>query len=55
MAKLAAALDDALNDPAVREQLASSGADPSRMSPADFRALIASELEIYGAIVAEMN
>ena len=55
IATLSAALNDALTDPAVREQLASNGADPAAMSPSEFRDLIGSELDVYGAIVEAMN
>ncbi len=53
--RLAETLGDALQDPAVQEQLRSNGADPTVMSSGAFRELIASELDVYGGIVDSMN
>lgn len=53
--RIAAALEDALQDPAVREQLSANGADPAAMSPTAFRNLIESELDVYRGIVAAIN
>lgn len=55
VAKLSEALDDSLQDEAVRAQLASNGAEPSPMTPEEFRQLIADEMVVYGEIVASMN
>jgi tripartite-type tricarboxylate transporter receptor subunit TctC len=53
--RLSAALNDAVADPKVAQQLAASGADASRMSPAEFRDLIAREMDVYGKIVAKIK
>lgn len=55
IATLNAALNKALDNPEVGKQLSANGADASKMSPADFRKLIASELDVYGKIVARMK
>lgn len=53
--RLNEALNASLDDPEVVKQLAANGAEASKMSPAEFRDLIASELEVYGKIVAGMK
>lgn len=53
--RLNAALGQALSDPAVAKRLLDAGAEPSKMAPAEFGKLIASELEVYGKIVAGMK
>lgn len=53
--RLNAALGQALADPAVAKRLLDAGAEPSKMTPAEFSKLIASELEVYGKIVAGMK
>jgi len=53
--RLNAALGQALADPAVAKRLADAGAEPSKMTPAEFGTLIANELDVYGKIVAGMK
>ena len=53
IAKLHAAAVAAINDPAVREKLVQAGAIPAPTSPAEFGALLRSELERWGRIVRE--
>jgi tripartite-type tricarboxylate transporter receptor subunit TctC len=53
--RLSKALAEVVADPKVAQQLASNGADASQLSPADFKKLISSELEVYGKIVANMK
>jgi tripartite-type tricarboxylate transporter receptor subunit TctC len=53
--RLNAALGQALADPAVAKRLQDTGAEPSKMTPAEFSKLIASEMEVYGKIVAGMK
>jgi tripartite-type tricarboxylate transporter receptor subunit TctC len=53
--RLSAALDQALSDPAVAKRLLAAGAEPSKMTPAEFGKLIASEMDVYGKIVAGMK
>ena len=53
--RLNAALGQALSDPAVAKRLLDAGAEPSKMTPAEFSKLIASEMEVYGKIVAGMK
>ena len=53
--RLNAALGQALADPAVAKRLLDAGAEPSKMTPAEFSKLISSELEVYGKIVAGMK
>ncbi|MDP2411802.1 MAG: tripartite tricarboxylate transporter substrate binding protein [Pseudolabrys sp.] len=53
--KLADALGESIADPAVGELLEKNGADPTKMSPQEFSALIASEIDVYGAIVKGMK
>jgi tripartite-type tricarboxylate transporter receptor subunit TctC len=55
VSRLNAALEQALSDPVVAKRLRTAGAEPSRMSPADFAKLIASEMEVYGKIVAGLK
>jgi tripartite-type tricarboxylate transporter receptor subunit TctC len=55
IARLSAALDQALADPAVAKRLAAAGAEPSKMTPAEFGKLISSEMGVYGKIVAGMK
>lgn len=55
VARLSDALNDALDDPEVVQQLAASGAEATKMSPAEFRQLIADEMDVYGRIVASMR
>ena len=37
------------------KRLAAAGAEPSKMSPAEFGKLISSEMDVYGKIVAGMK
>lgn len=53
--KLASALNEAVNDPGVAEQLSNNGAEPTTMTPEEFRTLISEELVTYGAIVAALG
>jgi tripartite-type tricarboxylate transporter receptor subunit TctC len=53
--RLNAALGQALSDPAVAKRLLDAGAEPSKMTPAEFSKLIANEMEVYGKIVAGMK
>jgi tripartite-type tricarboxylate transporter receptor subunit TctC len=53
--RLNAALGQAIADPAVAKRLLDAGAEPSRMTPAEFSKLIANEMEVYGKIVAGMK
>jgi tripartite-type tricarboxylate transporter receptor subunit TctC len=53
--RLSAALDQALADPAVAKRLLAAGAEPSKMTPAEFGKLIANEMDVYGKIVAGMK
>lgn len=53
--RLNAALGQALADPAVAKRLLDAGAEPAKMTPAEFSKLISSELEVYGKIVAGMK
>lgn len=53
--RLNEALNASLDDPEVVKQLAANGAEASKMSPDEFRKLIADELEVYGKIVAGMK
>lgn len=53
--RLNAALGQALSDPAVAKRLLDAGAEPSKMSPGEFSRLIASEMDVYGKIVAGMK
>jgi tripartite-type tricarboxylate transporter receptor subunit TctC len=55
VSRLNAALGQALADPAVAKRLLDAGAEPSKMTPAEFSKLVASELEVYGKIVAGMK
>jgi tripartite-type tricarboxylate transporter receptor subunit TctC len=55
VSRLSAALDQALSDPAVGKRLLAAGAEPSKMTPAEFTKLIASEMDVYGRIVAGMK
>jgi tripartite-type tricarboxylate transporter receptor subunit TctC len=50
--RLSAALEETVKDPQIAEQLSKNGAEPTVMKPAEFRKLIAEELETYGSIVA---
>jgi tripartite-type tricarboxylate transporter receptor subunit TctC len=52
---LAEALQDAVADEAIAEQLRSNGAEPNPMEPEAFRELIASEMDVYRAVVDAMN
>jgi tripartite-type tricarboxylate transporter receptor subunit TctC len=52
---LAEALQDAVSDPAVAEQLSQNGAEPNPMGPGELRDLIEVELELYREIVDSMN
>ncbi len=45
VSRLNAALDQALSDPAVAKRLSAAGAEPSKMTPAEFSKLIANEME----------
>jgi tripartite-type tricarboxylate transporter receptor subunit TctC len=53
--RLNAALGQALSDPAVAKRLLDAGAEPSKMTPAEFSKLISNEMEVYGKIVAGMK
>ena len=53
ISKLNAAVRDAVAQPAVWQRTAGAGADPAASSPAEFRALIASEREKWGGVVRE--
>jgi tripartite-type tricarboxylate transporter receptor subunit TctC len=53
--RLNAALEQALSDPAVGKRLLAAGAEPSKMTPAEFGKLIANEMGVYGKIVAGMK
>lgn len=53
--RLAEVLGEAVENEEVAKQLAANGADATKMSPADFKALIESEMEVYGKIVADMQ
>jgi tripartite-type tricarboxylate transporter receptor subunit TctC len=53
--RLNAALGQALADPAVAKRLLDAGAEPAKMTPAEFSKLISAELEVYGKIVAGMK
>ncbi|NJD89798.1 MAG: tripartite tricarboxylate transporter substrate binding protein [Betaproteobacteria bacterium] len=53
--RLNAALGQVLADPAVAKRLLDAGAEPSKMTPAEFAKLISSELDVYGKIVAGMK
>lgn len=55
VSRLNEALGQALADPAVAKRLLDAGAEPSKMTPAEFSKLIASEMETYGKIVAGMK
>jgi tripartite-type tricarboxylate transporter receptor subunit TctC len=52
---LAEALQEAVADEAIAEQLRSNGAEPNPMGPEAFRELIASEMDVYRAVVDAMN
>jgi tripartite-type tricarboxylate transporter receptor subunit TctC len=39
----------------VGKRLLAAGAEPSKMTPAEFTKLIASEMDVYGRIVAGMK
>lgn len=53
--RLNEALNASLDDPEVVKQLAANGAEATKMSPDEFRQLIAAELDTYGKIVAGMK
>jgi tripartite-type tricarboxylate transporter receptor subunit TctC len=53
--KLAAAVAEALRMPDVRERLAQDGAEPIGTSPAEFAALVKSELTKWAAIARAAN
>lgn len=53
--KLAEALQDAVSDPEVAQQLGQNGAEATVMGAEEYRDLIASELKTYGAIVDAMD
>lgn len=53
--RLSQALDAAISNPDIAKRLSAAGAEASKMSPADFTKLIASEMDIYGKIVAGMK
>ena len=54
--RLGAALTEAIDkDQEFVKQLATNGATATKMSPADFKKLIATELDVYGKIVAKMK
>ena len=55
VSRLNSALGQVLSDPAVAKRLLDAGAEPSKMTPAEFSKLIASELDVYGKIVAGMK
>jgi tripartite-type tricarboxylate transporter receptor subunit TctC len=53
--RLNAALGQVLADPAVAKRLLDAGAEPSKMTPAEFAKLVTSELDVYGKIVKGMK
>ncbi len=55
LAKLNAAFNEALNDPAVRKRLAEIDLDPAGGSGAEYGALIRSESERWGRLIREKN
>jgi tripartite-type tricarboxylate transporter receptor subunit TctC len=55
VSRLNAALGEALSDPAVAKRLSAAGAEPSKMTPAEFGKLISNEMTVYGKIVAGMK
>ncbi|WP_170984750.1 tripartite tricarboxylate transporter substrate binding protein [Roseomonas sp. AR75] len=54
-AKVNAALVEGLNTPATVERLATLGAAPNRMSPADYAAMVASEVPRWREVVRSAN
>jgi tripartite-type tricarboxylate transporter receptor subunit TctC len=50
-----AALVEGLNTPATAERLAVLGAAPNRMSPADYTAMVASEVPRWAEIARSAN
>jgi tripartite-type tricarboxylate transporter receptor subunit TctC len=55
IAKINAAVNAALNDPATRDKLVQAGATPTPGSPQDFGAFFKSEFEKWGRVVKERN
>ena len=53
IARLGAAVRDAVAQPAVRQRMAAAGADPAASSPAEFATFIRSEREKWGRVVRE--
>ncbi len=53
--RINAALVAALATPAMAQRLTELGTTPNRMSPAEYTALVASELPRWAAIVREAN
>lgn len=53
--RLNAEINRALAAPAVREQMAALGAEPSPMTPAQFRTLLEAEARLGGALVKALN
>ena len=53
VAKINAAVRDAVAQPAVRQRMAAAGADPAASSPAEFAAFVRSESEKWGRVVRE--
>jgi len=53
--RLHAALTEVLNEPATIANLRKLGNDPRVMSPGDFRARLAAEIEIWAKVVTEAN
>jgi tripartite-type tricarboxylate transporter receptor subunit TctC len=55
IAKINAAVNAALNDPATHDKLVQVGATPTPGSPQDFGAFFKSEYEKWGRVVKERN
>lgn len=55
IARLNAALNAALNDPAVADRLRKTGLDPFILSPEEFRASVLEEIEVWKGVVAAGN
>jgi tripartite-type tricarboxylate transporter receptor subunit TctC len=53
IARLNAAVRDAVAQPAVRRRMAAAGADPAASSPAEFAAFVGAEREKWGRVVRE--
>jgi tripartite-type tricarboxylate transporter receptor subunit TctC len=53
VARLAAAIREATEQPAVRTRMANAGADPAASTPEELAAFIRSETEKWGRVVRE--